>query len=76
MKQHISGKQGRSAFKNLTRTLLVRDPLGRPRCTRVDNIRIHLKETCVNMRDWSDCENAPKEQMAYKMEYTVFNEHY
>ena len=45
-------KEDRSAFKILTGKPMEKRPLGRPRHRREDNIRIDLKETVVNRRNW------------------------
>ena len=47
---HVARKgEGRSAFKMLTGT-----PLGRPRRRQEGNIRVYLKETGINRRNWID----------------------
>ena len=43
-------EEGRSAFKILTG----KRPIGRPRRRWEGNIRIHLKEIGINMRNWVD----------------------
>jgi hypothetical protein len=47
-------EEGRSAFKILTRKPTEKRPLGRPRRRWEDNIRIDLKEICINTRNWVD----------------------
>ena len=47
-------KEGRSAFEILTGTSARKRPLGRPRRRWEDNIRIELKEECINTRNWVD----------------------
>ena len=47
-------KSGRSAFKILTAKPTEKRPLGRPRRRWEDNIRMDLKEMCINARDWAD----------------------
>ena len=41
------------AFKSLTGNPTGKRPLGKPR-RRQDNIRMNLKEICINMRNWLD----------------------
>ena len=45
-------EEGRSAFKILTGTPTGKRPLGRPRRRWEDNIRIDLKEVCINAKNW------------------------
>ena len=45
-------KEGRRAFKILTGTPTGKRPLERPSCRLEDNIRMDLKEVCINMRNW------------------------
>jgi hypothetical protein len=45
-------EEGTSAFKILSDTPAGKRPLGRPRRTWEYNIRIHLKEIGINMRNW------------------------
>jgi hypothetical protein len=47
-------KDGRSAFNILSGTPTGKKPLGRPRRRWKDNIRINLKETGINTRNWVD----------------------
>jgi hypothetical protein len=47
-------EEGRSAFKILTRKPTGKRPLGRPRQRWEDNIRMDLKETGINTRNWVD----------------------
>ena len=47
-------EEGRTAFKILTFTPTAKRPLGRPRRTWEDNIRMVLKETDINMMNWVD----------------------
>ena len=47
-------EEGRSPFKILTSKRTGKRPLGRHRCRWEDNIRIDLKETCINTRHWID----------------------
>ena len=47
-------EEGRSAFKIITGKLTVKRPLRRPRRRWEDNIRIELKEMCINARTWVD----------------------
>ena len=52
---HVPGwKKARSAFKILTGTPTEKRPLGRPRRTWEDNIRMDLKEIIINTRNWVD----------------------
>ena len=44
----------RSAFKILTGTPTEKIPLGRPRRRWEDNIRMDLKEICIDTRNWVD----------------------
>ena len=44
-------EEGGSAFKILTGKPKEKKPLGRPRCRLVVNIRMDLKEICVNARN-------------------------
>ena len=45
---------GKSAFKILAGKLTGKRPLGRPRCTWKDKIRMGLKEIAINTRNWVD----------------------
>ena len=47
-------EDGRSAFKMLTGKLTGKRTLGRPRRRWEDNIRMDLKETVINTRNWAD----------------------
>ena len=47
-------EEDRSAFKILTGTPTGKRPLGRPRHRWEDIIRMDLKETGINMRNWVD----------------------
>ena len=47
-------EEGRSAFKISTGTPTGKIPLGRPRRRWEDNIRMDLKEICINARIWVD----------------------
>ena len=47
-------EEGRSVFKILTGILAGKKPLGRPRRRWEDNIRMDLKEICINTRNWVD----------------------
>ena len=47
-------EEARSAFKILTDTPIGKRPLGRRRCRWEDNIRMDLKEICINTRNWVD----------------------
>ena len=47
-------EEGRSAFKILTGTPEGKRPLGRPRRRWKGNIRMDLKETGINTRNWVD----------------------
>jgi len=47
-------EEGRSALKILTGTPAGKRPVERPRGRWEDNIRIDLKETCINTRNWVD----------------------
>ena len=47
-------EEGRSAFKILTGTPAGKRPVGRPRRRWEDNIRMDLKEICINTRNWVD----------------------
>ena len=47
-------EDGRSVFKLLTGTPVGKRTLGRPRRRREDNIRLDLKELCINTRNWVD----------------------
>ena len=44
-------EEGRSAFKFITGTPAGKRPLGRSRCRGEDNVRMDLKEICINMRN-------------------------
>jgi hypothetical protein len=46
--------KGRSAFKILTGTPTGKSLLGGPRSRWEDNIRMYLKEICINKRNWVD----------------------
>ena len=45
-------EEGRSAFKILTGKPTGKRHLGRPRPRWEDNIRMDLKEICINTRNW------------------------
>ena len=47
-------EESRSAFKILTGKPKGKRSLGRPRCNWENNIRMHLKEIDINMRNWVD----------------------
>ena len=47
-------EEGRSAFKILTGTPTGKRPLGRPKHRWEDNIRVDLKESGINTRNWID----------------------
>ena len=47
-------EEDRSAFKILTGKPTGKRPLGRRRCRWEDNIRMELKETDINTRNWVD----------------------
>ena len=47
-------EEGRSAFKVLTGTYAGKRPFGRPRHRWEDNIKMDLKEICINTRNWVD----------------------
>ena len=47
-------EEGRSAFKFLTRKPTGKRPLGRPRRTWEDNVRMNLKEIGINTRNLAD----------------------
>ena len=47
-------KEGRRAFKVLTGSPTGRRPLGKPRRRWEDNIRMDLKETSIDTRNWVD----------------------
>jgi hypothetical protein len=47
-------EEGRSAFKILTDKPTGKRPLGRPRRRWEDNIRMDLKEICINTSNWVD----------------------
>ena len=47
-------EEGKSAFKILTGKPTGKRSLGRPRCRWEDNIRMDLKEICINTRNWVD----------------------
>ena len=47
-------EEGRSAFKILTGKPTGKIPSGRPRRRWEDNIRMYLKEICINTRNWVD----------------------
>ena len=46
--------EGRSAFNILTGKPTGKRPIGRPRRRWEDNIRMDLKEICINTRNWVD----------------------
>jgi hypothetical protein len=50
-------EEGRSALKILPGTPIGKKPLGRPRRRWEDNIRMDLKEICINTRSWVDFRN-------------------
>ena len=45
-------EDGRSSFKILAGKTTIKSPLGSPRRRWEDNIRINLKEICINTRNW------------------------
>ena len=47
-------EEGRRAFKILTGKPTGKKTFGRPRRRWEDNIRIDLKEMCINTRNWVD----------------------
>ena len=47
-------EEGRSTLKILIGTPAGKKPLGRPRRRSKDNVRMHLKEIGVSMRNWDD----------------------
>ena len=47
-------EEGRSAFKILIGTPAGKKPIGRPRCRWEDRIRLDLKETGINTKNWAD----------------------
>ena len=47
-------EEGRNTFKILTGKLAGKGPLGRARRTWEDNIRMGLKEICINTRNYVD----------------------
>ena len=47
-------EEGRSDFKILTGRPAAKIPLGRPRRTWEDNIRMDLKKLGINTRNWVD----------------------
>ena len=47
-------EEGRRALKILIGTPTGNIPLGRPRHRLEDNIRMDLKEICINTRNWVD----------------------
>ena len=47
-------EEARSAFKMLTGKSTGKRPLGRPRCTWEDNIRMDLEEIGINAGNWVD----------------------
>ena len=47
-------EEGRSGFKILTGKPTGKRPLGRPRRTWEDNIRIDLEESGINAGNWDD----------------------
>jgi hypothetical protein len=47
-------EEGNSLFKILTGKPTGNRPLGRPRRRWEDNIRMHIKETGINARNWVD----------------------
>jgi hypothetical protein len=47
-------EEGKSAFKILTGKPTGNIPLGRPRRSWEDNIRMNLKEIDINTRNWVD----------------------
>ena len=47
-------EEGWSAFKILTGKPIKKRPLGSPRRIWEDNIRMDLKEICINTRNWVD----------------------
>ena len=51
-------EEGRSAFNILTGTPTGQRPLGRQRHRWEDNIRMDLKEICINARNWVELAQA------------------
>ena len=51
---HVARIKVRSAFKTLTGKRTGQRLLGRPRRRWEDNIRMDLKEICINKRNWID----------------------
>jgi hypothetical protein len=51
---YVAKKEENSFFKILTSKSTGERPLGRPRRRWEDNIRMDLKEMCINTRDWVD----------------------
>ena len=47
-------EESRSAFKILISTPTEKRPLGRPMRRLEDNIRMDVKEICINTRNWVD----------------------
>jgi hypothetical protein len=47
-------EEGRSTCKILTGTPAGKRPLGKPRSRWEDNIKMNLKEICINTRNWAD----------------------
>ena len=45
-------EEGRTAFEILTGKPIEKRPLGRPRLRLEDNIRMDLKEICINTKNW------------------------
>ena len=55
MEGHVARMEGsRRAFKVLTGKYIGKRPLGRPRPRWEDNIRMNLKETGINTRNWAN----------------------
>ena len=48
----VKMEEGRRAFKILTAKPTGQRPLGMPRCSWEDNIRMDLKEIGINTRNW------------------------
>ena len=73
-------EEGRSAFEILTGKPTGKRTLGRPRRGWEDNIKMDLKETSINVRNWVDsaqdrhsceCEIEPPGSISHRVSYTV-----
>ena len=53
-KSHVARIEGKNDFKVLTGTPTRKRSLGNPRRRWEGNIRMELKEMCINMRNWYD----------------------